>query len=650
MHPPPEGPVGHAPGVSAWGANRRWLERALCALPWLAAVVYLGFIMNLGAAFQGIADYRIDELTARSADGETEIQPLGFSRLVEDVRETRLQRFELRLSAADLAESEAAQQAPAGRPTGLALFIPRMTASATIALDGRTLFRPPSAWEARYTYQPQLVELPDAPAPSGREHVLTIDLRAGGPAMTLSVIYLGPREALQPAWQQFRFFRESLLHGALAITVLIALFLGTIWRARRRFAEYGWLALAFASFSVYLGSFVRTTVPADYALYNWTFLAAQALFVWAMVCFVHRFLGLRRRVMERVLASMFVGVFGIGLVLVLADRYDLFLSIVSMTSMSMALFAVGYLAVVLARATLQAREAHLHWLLVGAVVGLILGLHDVLVLFDVQHRLVLDFYISHYGILFIVVGYGGVLVHRVARALLTSEDLNVELNRQLDHRQRELEQAARRRMAQDRELARHAERQRIMGDMHDGVGGQLVGLLAAHRQRQIRPEQVEAALEQIVADLRIVLDALSPAGEDLVLALARLRERYQPLLTGAGITPRWWIDPAIADFPLPPGQTVQCLRFVQEAVQNALKHARAGTIDVRLEQEAAGARLSVRDDGVGLPSEPTPGYGSRSLEERAIALGSRLERRSTPGAGTVLSILIAPDEAAERTE
>jgi two-component system sensor histidine kinase UhpB len=82
------------------------------------------------------------------------------------------------------------------------------------------------------------------------------------------------------------------------------------------------------------------------------------------------------------------------------------------------------------------------------------------------------------------------------------------------------------------------------------------------------------------------------------------------------------------------------LRIAQEALQNALRHANAGRVDVTLGADDGRLRVAVADDGVGFdPDEPglrSRRLGLTSMEERARALGGTLSIESRPGAGTTI--------------
>jgi signal transduction histidine kinase len=86
----------------------------------------------------------------------------------------------------------------------------------------------------------------------------------------------------------------------------------------------------------------------------------------------------------------------------------------------------------------------------------------------------------------------------------------------------------------------------------------------------------------------------------------------------------------------------EILRIAQEAVHNALRHAHAERVSVRLAEAESGLVLEVVDDGVGFdPDDPevrSKRLGLTSMEERAERLRGRLEVRSAPAAGTTVRL------------
>jgi signal transduction histidine kinase len=207
-------------------------------------------------------------------------------------------------------------------------------------------------------------------------------------------------------------------------------------------------------------------------------------------------------------------------------------------------------------------------------------------------------------------------------------------------READLHESYERLRSADRDRALAEERQRLLRDMHDGVGGQLASLVHLAGNPDIGREQVVAGLREGLADLRLVLDSLAQGEDDPMVALGRLRHRIQPTLEAAGIALHWEVDP---DLDLPawsPEAVLHIYRLLQEATNNAIRHAHARTLTIGV--QAVGGRIdfSVVDDGVGIDPDALVGrgYGLDSLRARALKLGGELALRSTPGHGTAVIV------------
>ena len=114
------------------------------------------------------------------------------------------------------------------------------------------------------------------------------------------------------------------------------------------------------------------------------------------------------------------------------------------------------------------------------------------------------------------------------------------------------------------------------------------------------------------------------------------------------------IELCVADPPRLPGATAaEVFRIAQEALQNALRHAEAEHIEVRLEGNGNGTLvLSVADDGRGFdPTAPVIGahQGLRNIADRAARMGATLQITSQPGAGTriIVDVPYANEQGAE---
>lgn len=188
---------------------------------------------------------------------------------------------------------------------------------------------------------------------------------------------------------------------------------------------------------------------------------------------------------------------------------------------------------------------------------------------------------------------------------------------------------------------RAIERRRILDDMHDGVGSQLLGLIVRSRNEVLPKGDLVAGLQSCLDDLQLIVDSLEPLEQSLELALGALRARVEMRCEACGIALQWQITDQVGA-ELGAERSRQVLRAMQELLTNAMRHAATPRIDVvvqRAPAEPDWIDVSVRDYGVGFDPTTTPrrGRGMNSLQGRARKLGGRLSfQRATPG--TVVSL------------
>lgn len=154
------------------------------------------------------------------------------------------------------------------------------------------------------------------------------------------------------------------------------------------------------------------------------------------------------------------------------------------------------------------------------------------------------------------------------------------------------------------------ERTRIMMDLHDGIGGQLVSTLAYIRSSKIEDEKVVTALEDALRDLALVLDSVEN-NENLTTLLGMLRTRLEGLLAKHKLNFNWQVhgEPQITHTS--PSYNLHITRIVQEAITNVIKHAKADTITVFADE----SKIEISDNGCGFD---TDGFLSKSLAVHGI--------------------------------
>jgi signal transduction histidine kinase len=201
-----------------------------------------------------------------------------------------------------------------------------------------------------------------------------------------------------------------------------------------------------------------------------------------------------------------------------------------------------------------------------------------------------------------------------------------------------------------RELNIVEERNRLARELHDSVTQQMFGVvLAAESAGELlargeagagaEVERVQGLARAAMEELRSVVFELRPASLEAD-GLARVLRKHVDVLrrvSGREIGLVVGTPPLLAA-----GASGEVFRIAQEALQNALRHAGAERVDVRLDDEGGRLVLTVADDGRGFDPARAGLRGRRlgltSMEERADALGGRLEVVSAPGAGTTVRL------------
>lgn len=205
-----------------------------------------------------------------------------------------------------------------------------------------------------------------------------------------------------------------------------------------------------------------------------------------------------------------------------------------------------------------------------------------------------------------------------------------------NRRGREAAENERKRLERALLEAAAAERGRLAKELHDGLGQELTGfaLLADGLAKQIERSGSPVPRE---------LERLASMARDAIMTCRDIARGLSPLSgTRSGLTE------ALRDLTDrvngPPGPRVSlCVelhhplttsrevsehlyRIAQEGLTNAMKHARAETVEIRLDVDAHTVRMRVLDDGVGLPDPAagSSGLGLKTMRDRAAAIGGRL--------------------------
>ena len=202
------------------------------------------------------------------------------------------------------------------------------------------------------------------------------------------------------------------------------------------------------------------------------------------------------------------------------------------------------------------------------------------------------------------------------------------------------------------ELMREAERARIARELHDELGQLLTGIkldfsATLHRLRELKTpgdvvDRLQSAMGQIdiaIAMVRRISTDLRPAALDHRDLGGAIEDEARRVAARSGLRIR--VVHAV-DANVAPEHATAAFRIFQEALTNAVRHARATMISARVTTRAGRLRLYIRDNGIGLPADgPAEGaLGLLGMRERARSVGGELGIRSRPGRGTLVSCVL----------
>ena len=202
------------------------------------------------------------------------------------------------------------------------------------------------------------------------------------------------------------------------------------------------------------------------------------------------------------------------------------------------------------------------------------------------------------------------------------------------------------------EQVRLRERELLARDLHDTVAHHVSAMViraqAGRVVAQSRPvaavealEIIEAEGSRTLAEMRTMVGALRD-GDDAELAPLGGITDLQRLARSAGDQPSVQVSISGVPDDVSPSVEAALYRIAQEAVTNAMRHARhASRIAVQVAGQGSQVRLTVRDDGDPVPAtRPPGGYGIVGMTERATLLGGSLEAGPDPDRGWVVEAVL----------
>jgi signal transduction histidine kinase len=530
-----------------------------------------------------------------------------------------------------------------------ALYLPRWGTWGRLAVyaDDRLIYRSDEERMLASFNQAQLVRLPPASAPNGPDGARprTVTIRMDGARVAggmLSSVWVGSSAEIEAKFAARRWLEAGVAQVSSAALLALGIFALCLWLVRRRETS---LLLFFVLTALYfvrnLHFVVDNRVLSERWL-GWLVVYSQGWLVVVTYLLALHFVGARRKLVEKLLIGFMVALTVATMPLTEVQR-----GAVVLGSVAYVLFAAIRLGAAVSLSIDSARLRSVEGaLLAGALwLTIVWGVHDYRIFVGATNPEGVS--LASFGSITLFAVFLVALLRRYIAALTTAEQSNVTLQSTLAERERELATSYEQLRGVERAQLLSEERQRLMREMHDGLGSALMSSLVAVERGQMPPAEIAQVLRECVDDLKLTIDSLEPTGDDLLILLATLRYRLEPRLQAAGIELEWGVQ-SVPTIPwLNPAAALSILRMLQEVLTNVLKHARATSISVSTACADGHVAVIVEDDGVGFDPQriDRPGRGLDNLRRRARALGGVVDIASVRGA-TRVCIRLPLDPAA----
>jgi two-component system sensor histidine kinase UhpB len=522
---------------------------------------------------------------------------------------------------------------PADSEKNLFLFIPSINRRVSLALNGDSFygFESSALWTGPLVSSSVMVRLPRAAMVAGRNQLMV--MVETGPFATpfyISRVYLGSEAAMAPNYKIRVFLNDQLKTMVFAAHLLLGLGLIFAYFFRPNDPLYAWLAVFNVSSGIIsIGMFVgfqpifRPILPYVVVLYP----TVGFLLIGIALSLINK---RPPRILYIMCVAVPLTLFPTALI---DTNFAKSIAAASAAAIIAGSFIFGTFLIAWGAIRWRNPDARLMlgpifliaWYSVRDVyVTATLPAHAFNLLATYPKPLFLAFLIA-------------VLMRRLGVSLDSLDHANETLAIKLAAREAELAALSKLERVEATRLTRDQERQRLTHDLHDGLSGHLVSIIALSERSGEKP--IEQAARDALNDLRLVIYSLDLGDRELPLALANFRERLIPQLARLGVELDW----SMAGLPevsgVTPGNALAILRILQEAITNALKHGPARKITIRgaLSDDNRVA-LFVANDGAEFGADGV-GNGLANMRRRAHHLRGELTVKAIAG-GTLLVLLL----------
>ncbi len=498
------------------------------------------------------------------------------------------------------------------------LLLPKIRSGGKIYVNGIELYRlrESTADVQMHLRYPQLFFFPASALHAGKNEI-SIRMPTRDARNTFGGIRIGSEQEMRAAQAHLQLWDHKSHDVFSGAAMFIGLFICGVWIYRPKERTLGLFGLALVFWSLLTLFFRVTEIPiALFHLWVVTCYFMLCGFFATLTLSIIRYQGGNKRFAAKVLLVHWLGS---SLIFLLSGNVAI--PVIEIVWILGCLPMLAYAFVLSIQANLRGLSVDNSAISLSLLVLLLVMLHDFAARTGIFNFT--ESYRLHMAILFWLLTAGIVAMRRFTNLLKHAERFKQDFAFNIiDYdaaqganyeRQRESEQL-------------HAvsnERQRIMREMHDGVGSHLLSTLVIAQRGGATQDEIVALLKECIDEMRLTIDSLSPTEPDLLSVLGNFRYRMESRFNALGIKLVWRNHDMPDELEMNAESGLQVLRILQEALTNVLKHAAAQTVEIDVHYTPKSMQIRIRDNGIGIDAAVRPGgKGLSNMQLRAVEIGA----------------------------
>lgn len=501
---------------------------------------------------------------------------------------------------------------------------------------------------ARNTMRPLLIRIPQSALRPG-QNTVKIRLVSDPPGHGyLGPVVIAPWRDLRTGYAIQRFFSVTLQEIATFLVAAFSAMLVILWLRRRSDRAYILFAGMTAAWTLHNLNSIVTEIPVPLRIWD-PFIYLSLL--WLVVCavlFALDFTDQRKPRLERYLVLLALA---ISLSLA-ALPFDLFYKVANSALIPFELALGLYAVFLIATRALRTRDLPHRLLTLTGCVVILYAIHDALVVTNVLSDRI--YYLLPYSEFLLIGTIGVILLDRFLKSVDAVDALNATLEARVIEKEQDLTRAFEVRGRLEQREILNQERQRLMREIHDGLGGHLVSILSLAEDDIKNGPHIQSVARSALNEMRLMVSSMGLDSSDLPTLMGTFREIVIAPLEANGLEVDWQVGPTPPIAGFGPRTAMHILRILQESVANAVRHTDLERLTLRLQTSKDANEtdqtvdLSIVSEGNIKDRSAGSGRGLENIRARAQEIGASVTLTPAPAERSFtvcLHLPVAPPSA-----